>query len=191
MIGRGRPRQVRPVAQVTRGRRVTELAGRRPRMTAFTGSRYMGSKQREPRPCVFDNQAGGPPARLLVAPLAVEPEGGGMRIGMTSAAASIDVDLHGPPIIVAAQAGRLGMRSLQRVAGFFLVIERKIGAQDVPAVWHVTHPAIGGEAVVGHEWSPFLAPALARPVGPAIDQDHRHGHGERQKVRSVPSSIST
>jgi hypothetical protein len=42
MIGRGRPHQVRPVAQVTRGRCATELAGRRSRMAAFAGRRYMG-----------------------------------------------------------------------------------------------------------------------------------------------------
>jgi hypothetical protein len=77
---------------------------------------------------MFDNQAGRPPAHLLVAPPAVQPQGGGMRIGMAPSAASVYVDLHGSPVIMAAQAGRLGMSSLQRVAGLFLMIEREIVA---------------------------------------------------------------
>jgi hypothetical protein len=84
------------------------------------------------------------------------------------------------------------MRSLQRVTGLFLVIEREIVAQDVPAVGHVTDAAIGGEAVVGHDRSPFLfVPALPRPIGPAIDQGQRQAHGEQQNVGSLHPSIST
>ena len=191
VVGRGRARQVRPVAQVTRGRGAAELAGGRARMAAFTGRRDVGPQQREPSPCMCDNRAGRPPARLLVAPPAVQPQAGRVRIGMAPAAASIHVDLHGPPVIVAAQAGRLGVRSLQRVAGLLLMIEREIVAQDVPAVRHVADPAIGGETVVGHERSPFLVPAVARPLGPAIDQDHRQGHGEQENVGSLQSAIST
>jgi hypothetical protein len=106
-------------------------------------------------------------------PLAIEPQRRGVRVGVASAAPSGDVGRDWSSVIVTAQAGSLGVRSLQAMAGLFLMIEREILTQNVPAVRDVANRAITGERSMGYKRTPTLVPAFARHIGSAVDQYHR------------------
>ncbi len=111
-------------------------------MAAFTRRYGVGPEQREPRAGVLSDESGRPPTGLLMTALAIEPERGRMRVRVASPAAAGGVELHGTTIVVAAQAGRPGVRAFETMTGDLLVVEGEIRAEDVPTLRHVAQAAI-------------------------------------------------
>jgi hypothetical protein len=118
------------------------LAGGGSRMAAITGRHGVGAEQRKPRAGVLRDQARRCPTALLMASFTIQPERGRMRVQMTSPAAAGGIELHRTAIVVAAQAGRPGVRALERITRNFLVVEGEVLAEDVPALRHVAQAAI-------------------------------------------------
>ena len=148
-------------------------------MAALTGRHGVGSKQGEPRPGVFGNQAGRPPTGLLMAALTIQPERGRMRVRVASPASPGGIELYRTAIVVAAQAGRPGVRACERMTGDLLVVEREILAEDVPSLRHVAQAAIPGKRLVRHERPPPAAPTLPRGIQPTIEQRPRRQRREK------------
>ncbi len=116
---------------------------------------YLGSLARPPFPGV-----------LVMAALAVAPQGAPVRVYVAAGAAARGVSLGRAAVIVAAQAGRFGMRAFQRIAGLLEVIELEIGAYDVPAAGQMAEGAVAGKSFVRDKRAPLLLPAeLPRKPG--------------------------
>ena len=181
--------QIGPMAQITLDRGPAELAGRCARMTVLTGRHRVCSEQRESRPGVFGDQSRRPPTDLLVAPFAIQPERGGMRVRVAPSAPPGDVELHRATIVVASQASRRSVCALERVTGFFFMIEREVLAEDVPSLRDVADAAVAGKLLVRYNGPPSAAPSLSRGIQPAIEQGRRRHRSEKYNEESLGTPV--
>ena len=123
VVGRIGLSQIPLVTQFALNRCSFELTNGRLEMAALTGSHGMCRHEMETSPGVLGDQSCRRPVRLAMTPLTIKTKRRSVRVGMTAAAAAIDVGHNRSSIVMTPQTGCLGVRTFQRIAGLGLMIK--------------------------------------------------------------------
>ena len=167
-----------------------EVADVRPAVALPARGPGVRADQREARAVVHLDHALGQPGLLLVAGLAVRPQVAGVHVLVAALAAARGEVPHRPAVVVAAQAARPGVGTLQAHPRLELVVELEVVDQDVPGLALVAELALGREAVVGQHGTEAVPPAVARGAAGLRQDAGQHEGGERHRQRDPASETS-
>jgi hypothetical protein len=171
---------VRLVALFAPHRRAGEVADLRAGMAAEARRRRVRADQREARAVVHEDRFARIPRALFVAVLAVGAKARQVRIGVAAGTSARGELLHRPAVVVAQEAARLLVCTVQHDAGACAVVEREVGADRLPVAAGVAQRTVGGERVVRHHRAGPLVPAVLRhEVGAGHDQQPQHEAEQR------------
>jgi len=172
VVGGVGPGETSLVAELALQRSPPELTDGRLEVAALTRSHGVRGYEMETRPGVLGDEPRRRPVHLSMATLAIEPERRGVRIGVAPTAAPGDIDRDRPPVVVTPQAGRFGVRALQRIAGFNSMVEKEVFPEGIPAICNVTDTAVARKCAMRHKRTPPFAPPPPRYDLVATDNEH-------------------